>query len=213
MWRNGVVSESSCRGHFCGLFRLPGLNTASSRCKDLVFHFIQQVLIAGRCSAPKVEMGGGETVRVDRAVMCKCLWVCLSSFQNLQASRQTRHLQAHVLTLSASSPLFVLSFSPLPRSPKPLFLHTHPSTGPRISRLRKQHSMFLSFPWPLVPEPFEEGSIPNINVCCSLVTAPLVGDEADNQTVKLPSLLASFPLSYLTLLLSIFIFLCDRSDT
>lgn len=57
--------------------------------------------------------------------------------------------------------------------------------------------MFLSFPWPLVPEPFERGSIPNINVCCSLITAPLVGDEAEKQSVKLPFSLPPFPLSYL----------------
>ena len=55
MSRNGVVSESSC-----GLCGLPELNTVSYRCKDLVFHFVQQVLIAGWCSAPKVEMRGEE---------------------------------------------------------------------------------------------------------------------------------------------------------
>lgn len=52
--------------------------------------------------------------------------------------------------------------------------------------------MFLSFPLPLVPEPFEKGSILNINVCCSQITAPLVGDEVDKQTVKPPLFLPPF---------------------
>lgn len=134
--------------------------------------------------------------------MSSSLFVFISKPTSKQAIQTPASTHAYSFCLFSS--FHVISFTISPYTP----IHR-----PHISRLRKQHSMFLSFPWPLVPEPFEEGSIPNINVCCSLITAPLVGDEADNQTVKLPSLFASFPLSYLTLLFSIFIFLCDRSDT
>lgn len=105
---------------------------------------------------------------------------------------KTTHLQPHMPILSACTPLpfFYL-----------LSLFCSFNFNIHISRLRKQqHSTFLSFPWPLVPEPFEKGSIPNINVCCFLITAPLVGDEAEKQTVKLPLLFALLPLSYLALL-------------
>lgn len=52
--------------------------------------------------------------------------------------------------------------------------------------------MFLSFPWPLVPDPSEKRSISIVNVCCALITAPLVRDEAEKLNVKLSFFLHPF---------------------
>lgn len=143
--------------------------------------------------------------------MSSSLFVFISKPASKQANQTPASTHAYSFCLFSSFHVIFFISPSLSKTPISPYTTIH---RPHISGLRKQHSMFLSFPWPLVPEPFEQGSIPNINVCCSLITAPLVGDEADNQTVKLPSFLfASFPLSYLTLLFSIFIFLCDRSDT
>lgn len=105
----------------------------------------------------------------------------------MQIGKST-HLQTRVQTLSIFLSLFC--------SPAAHFMPYTPLHQPYSCRLRKKHSMFLSFPWLLVPKPSEKGSIPNINVCCSLITAPRVGDEAEKRT-EAPPRFASFPLSYL----------------
>lgn len=130
---------------------------------------------------------------------CKCLpvFVFISKPQGKWAKL---HNYKHKLSLLLFLPhLFVPVFH------STIYTFT-PVLQPHISRLRKQHSMFLSFPWPLVPEPSEKGSIHNANVCCSLITAPLVGDEAEKQTFcLLSSVLLSplfLPLIFVILLVS-----------
>lgn len=52
--------------------------------------------------------------------------------------------------------------------------------------------MILSFPRLLVPKTFEKGSIPNVNVCCSLITAS--GGRRGGETDCDSPLLPAFPL-------------------
>lgn len=165
------------------LLQSPELNTIlnlAHQCNNFTFHLIQHIDF--QTEERKWSWRGD----------CGRLWH-LNVYQFLSSFQYTNYFSSFSCLL-----VFLLYFLTL--------IDPHPLLQPHVSRLGKQHGMFLSFPWLLVPEPSERGSIPNVNVCCSLITTPLVGDEAGKQAVKHPPLFASFPLSLLALLFSLLVY-------